>query len=288
MTAAQEKSNILIVEDNPLTLYVLIEYLERLNLNTSVARSGEEAIRQVEILKPDLILSDVLMPGIDGFETCRRLKSSPSTKDIPVMFITALSNTSDRVKGFEAGGIDYITKPFDFKEVAARINTRLTIQKLQRRLKNRENVLSFGKRDITSDEKATILIVEDNSITLHLLQNYLDKFDFKTLRAQSGEEAMDIVKDSSPDIILLDVILRGIDGFETCRRLKANSATKKIPVIFMTALSDADAKIKGFEVGGVDYITKPHHYSEVINRVKTHLTIRTLQRLLQKQKIQAA
>ena len=286
--AVQEKTNILIIEDNPLTLYVLIEYLERLDLSTSVARSGEEAIRQVEMLKPDLILSDVMMPGIDGFETCRRLKSSPLTKDIPVMFITALSNTSDRVKGFEAGGIDYITKPFDFKEVAARINTRLTIQRLQRRLKNRESALSFGdsgvKANERANERATILIVEDNSITLHLLQGYLDKFDFKTLGAQSGEEALEIINDSLPDVILLDIMLGGIDGFETCRRLKSEPATKDIPVIFMTALSDADAKIKGFEVGGADYITKPHHYSEVINRVRTHLTIRTLQRLLQKQK----
>ena len=284
IVAAQEKANILIIEDNPLTLYVLIEYLERLNLNTSVARSGEEAIRQMEMAKPDLILSDVMMPGIDGFETCRRLKSNPSTKDIPVMFITALSNTSDRIKGFEAGGIDYITKPFDFKEVAARINTRLTIQKLQRRLKTRGPIRSSGNATTVLDKKAAILIVEDNSITLHLLQGYLEKFDFKTLGAQSGEEALSMVKESIPDIILLDIMLGGIDGFETCRQLKANSTTKDIPVIFMTALSDADAKMKGFEVGGADYITKPHHYSEVITRVKTHLTIRTLQRLLQKQK----
>jgi len=284
---SEDKATILIVEDNPLTLYVLIEYLEKLALKTSVARSGEEAIRQVEILKPDLILSDVMMPGIDGFETCRRLKSNPATKDIPIMFITALSNTSDRVKGFEAGGIDYITKPFDFKEVAARINTRLTIQKLQRRLKTRDSLITFGEHAESSEEKATILIVEDNSMTLHLLLGYLDKFGFTSIGVQSGEEALQKVEETSPDLILLDVMLPGIDGFETCRRLKSNNAaTRDIPVIFMTALSDADAKIKGFEVGGADYITKPHHYAEVINRVKTHLTIRTLQRMLHKQKLQ--
>lgn len=277
----EDKSMILIVEDNPLTLYVLIEYLERLNLKTSVARSGEEALRQVESLKPDLILLDVMMPGIDGFETCRRLKGNINTQDIPVMFITALSNTSDRVKGFEAGGVDYIIKPFDFKEVAARIESRLTIQKLQRKLKTRNSLISFGEQPSMSEEKATILIVEDNAMTLHLLIGYLNKFGFDTIGEESGESALEVATKTVPDLVLLDVMLPGIDGFETCRRLKKNSKTRDVPVIFMTALSDAESKIKGFEAGGADYIVKPHHYAEVLNRIKTHLTIQTLKRLLQ-------
>ncbi len=276
-----EKSTILIVEDNPLTLYVLIEYLERLNLKTSVARSGEEALRQVELLKPDLILLDVMMPGIDGFETCRRLKSNINTQEIPVMFITALSNTSERVKGFEAGGIDYITKPFDFKEVAARIESRLTIQRLQRKLKTRNSLIAFGEQPSLTDEKATILIVEDNAMTLHLLIGYLDKFGFNTMGAESGENALELVNETVPDLVLLDVMLPGIDGFETCQQLKKNAKTRDVPIIFMTALSDAGAKIKGFEVGAADYIIKPHHYAEVLSRIKTHLTIQTLKRLLQ-------
>ena len=279
----EEKATILIIEDNPLTVYILIEYLEKLQLKVSVARNGEEAIRQVETLRPDLILADVMMPGIDGFETCRRLKSNSKTKDIPVMFMTALSNTADRIKGFEAGGVDYITKPFDFKEVAARINTRLTIQKLQRRLKSRDSLIMFGEQVTHSEEKATILIVEDNPMTLHLLIGYLDKFDFHAVGVESGEEALQKMKEILPDLILLDVMLPGIDGFETCRRIKSQTTMKEIPVIFMTALSDAESKIKGFEAGGADYIVKPHHYAEVINRVKTHLTIRTLRRILQKQ-----
>lgn len=279
--ANEEKLLVLIVEDNPLTLYALIEYLERLKLQTSVARSGEEALRQVEALKPDLILLDVMMPGIDGFETCRRLKSNLNTQEIPVMFITALSNISDRVKGFEAGGTDYIIKPFDFKEVAARIETRLTIQKLQRRLKTRNSLITFGDQSFLSEEKATILIVEDNIMTLNLLIGYLDKFGFRIIGAENGEQALELVKDTAPDLVLLDVMLPGIDGFETCRRLKKNSKTREVPVIFMTALADTDSKIKGFEAGGADYIVKPHHYAEVLNRIKTHLTIQTLKRLLQ-------
>ena len=277
----EDKSLILIVEDNPLTLYVLIEYLERLNLKTVIARSGEEALRQVESLSPDLILLDVMMPGIDGFETCRRLKGNIHTQEIPVMFITALSNTSERVKGFEAGGVDYITKPFDFKEVATRIESRLTIQRLQRKLKMRDSLLSFGEPISITDEKATILIVEDNAMTLHLLLGYLDKFGFNTIGAESGENALELVTQTVPDLVLLDVMLPGIEGFETCRQLKKHFTTRDVPVIFMTALTDTEAKIKGFEAGGADYIIKPHHYAEVLSRIRTHLTIQTLKRLLQ-------
>ncbi len=280
----EEKITILIVEDDPLTIRVLIEYLEKSGLDILIARSGEEALRQVRMSKPDLILLDIMLPGIDGFEMCHRLKSNELTKNIPVIFITALSETADKVKGFEVGGVDYITKPFDFREVAARVNTRLTIQRLQKRLQARSSFITSGDKKINNEEKATILIVEDNPMTLQVLLGYLNGLGFKTFGVQSGEEVVQQSENTQPDLILLDIMLPGINGFETCRRLKHNPTTKGIPVIFMTALSDMADKVKAFEVGGTDYITKPHHYAEVVTRVNTHLTLRTLQRQLQQQK----
>jgi DNA-binding response OmpR family regulator len=281
--AKTEKAIILIVEDNPLTLQTLIEYLKKLDLKMLVARSGEEALRRIQSDKPNLILLDVLLPGINGFETCRRLKSNISTREIPVIFLTALSEMADKVKGFEVGGVDYITKPFDFKEVAARINTRLTIQRLQRRLKARNTGLTSGKKTPESGEKVTILIVDDNVMTLQVMMGYLKGLGYHTVGAQSGEEALKCAEASPPDLILLDVLMLGLDGFETCHRLKSNLVTKEIPVIFMTALTEMSDKVKAFEAGGVDYITKPHHYAEIVARVSAHLTIRTLQKQLQKE-----
>ncbi|GAK56326.1 response regulator receiver, CheY-like protein [Candidatus Vecturithrix granuli] len=275
----QEKATILIVEDNPLTVYTLIEYLKKIGIHISVARNGEEALRQVKILQPNLILLDIMLPGIDGFETCQRLKNSFDTKEIPVIFMTAFSDTTNKVKAFEAGGTDYLTKPFDLKEIVARIETRLTIQKLQKRLHTRS--LSTVRHEET--EKAIILVAEDNEMTLHLICGYLEKLGFQTIKAMTGEDALIRLKEQTlPDLILLDVMMPGIDGFETCRQIKANPLTREIPVIFMTALTDISHKIKAFEVGGADYITKPHHYAEVIARVNTHLTLRTLQKLLRK------
>ncbi|MCB0193285.1 MAG: hybrid sensor histidine kinase/response regulator [Anaerolineae bacterium] len=121
-------STILIVDDNPTNLKVLFSYLKQTGFRTLIATSGQAAIQQVNRLPPDLILLDVMMPGIDGFETCRRLKENDLSKDIPIIFITALNDTANKVKGFEAGGVDYITKPFQQEEVLARINAHLTIQ----------------------------------------------------------------------------------------------------------------------------------------------------------------
>jgi PAS domain S-box-containing protein len=128
------KPVILIVEDNPDNLDLLCDGLRQADFEPLVARSGESALRQVEFAQPDLILLDILLPGIDGLETCRRLKQRPYGQEIPILFLSGLSDTEEKVKGFEAGGVDYVTKPFRLEEVIARINTHLTIRQLQHQL----------------------------------------------------------------------------------------------------------------------------------------------------------
>ena len=134
ITNTLEEPTILIVDDNPTNLKVLFSYLKQFGLRTFVAKSGEDAIKQVHRLPPDLILLDIMMPGMDGIETCQRLKADEKTKDIPVIFITALTDTANIVTSFEVGGVDYITKPFRQEEVLARINTHLTIQRQKQEL----------------------------------------------------------------------------------------------------------------------------------------------------------
>ncbi|MDZ8051884.1 MAG: response regulator [Aulosira sp. ZfuVER01] len=125
-----ETGVILIVDDNPNNLEVLSEALIDTGSEILVAVNGEGAIAQAEYACPDIILLDVMMPGIDGFTTCDRLKSNPVTADIPIIFMTALSDTVDKVKGFSLGAVDYITKPFEQEEVLARVRTHLKIRNL--------------------------------------------------------------------------------------------------------------------------------------------------------------
>lgn len=136
---------------------------------------------------------------------------------------------------------------------------------------------------VTQSNQATILIVDDSPTNLELLLDYLQNAGFNILIAQDGETAILKVEEARPDVILLDIIMPGIDGFETCRRLKANPLTQSIPIIFMTALSQTSVVVKGFELGAVDYITKPTQQEIVLARVTTHLTIQRLQRSLQQQ-----
>ena len=132
---------ILIVDDNPVNLSVVVDHLEENGFEVAVALGGEEALERAAFLEPDLILLDVMMPGIDGFETCRRLSAAPATRAIPVIFMTALADVNDKVAAFAAGGVDYVTKPFQVEELLARVNTHLALRTAQKQLHARNAAL---------------------------------------------------------------------------------------------------------------------------------------------------
>jgi diguanylate cyclase (GGDEF)-like protein len=134
MSNQKKKDIILIVDDHANNLAVLFDYLRHLGFKILVAESGQDAIDVIEIVMPDIILLDVMMPGMDGFETCSHLKLSPKTRHIPIIFMSALSETVDKVKGFKLGAVDYVTKPVQSEEVLARVNAHLALRKLQKDL----------------------------------------------------------------------------------------------------------------------------------------------------------
>jgi DNA-binding response OmpR family regulator len=123
--STHEMGTILIVDDTPANLAFLSDALDQVGYKVLVATNGYNAINQLQLITPDLILLDVLMPGLDGFETCRRLQSSGNTRDIPIVFMTALDGTEDIVRGLGLGAVDYLAKPVNHEEVLARIATRL-------------------------------------------------------------------------------------------------------------------------------------------------------------------
>lgn len=128
---------IFIVDDEPDNVSRLSEYFRDMNVKILTAQHGEQVLEQMETVLPDLVLLDVLLPpGIDGFETCRRLKSNERTRDIPIIFMTALTESENPIKGFEAGGVDYIAKPFECRAVLARVNAHLTIWRQQQQIQD--------------------------------------------------------------------------------------------------------------------------------------------------------
>jgi len=129
-----KKAAILVIDDQPANLKVLLYSLEQYNFEVRIAENGESALKILNNFKPNLILLDVMMPGLNGFDTCRKIKDNPDTADIPVIFMTALDSLEDKVAGFDAGGVDYITKPFQQVEVIARVNTHIALNQQKHEL----------------------------------------------------------------------------------------------------------------------------------------------------------
>lgn len=139
------QDTILVVDDNAVNLKVLCDFLHTCHYRVVIAQSGEQALKNVHRVSPDLILLDVMMPGIDGFETCRQLKEDPKTQDIPVLFMTALSDTVNKIQGLNLGAVDYITKPFDQAETLARIKAHLALRRIQASLVQKEKMAALGQ-----------------------------------------------------------------------------------------------------------------------------------------------
>jgi len=177
------EATIFLVDDNPTNLGMLFNLLCNAGFKVLVGTDGERAIEQITYAKPDLVLLDVMMPGIDGFETCRRIKQNPDIQHIPIIFMTALTETVDKVRGFEVGAVDYITKPFEYEEVMVRLRTHLTIQNLRKTLEIQNQSLQQEIIDRTAAESALKVFIHAvshdlrNPVTamLMILQNLLNK-----------------------------------------------------------------------------------------------------------------
>lgn len=159
----QELGSILIVDDNPNNLQVLMALLEQAGYKVRPALSGEVALRAVEVSLPDLILLDVRMPGIDGYETCRRLRENEKSRDIPVIFISAMNDMEDKLQGFRAGGVDYIAKPFQSEEVLARVMTHVQLHRIRCHM---ESMIKERTLQLSQSESRYRVLFEDSPIAI--------------------------------------------------------------------------------------------------------------------------
>ncbi|CAN7533885.1 response regulator [Pseudoduganella sp. LjRoot289] len=214
---------ILIVDDTPANLAVAVAMLERQGLNLAVAQSGDEALRRVAFAPPDLILLDVMLPGIDGFEVCRRLKAGPApAAAVPVIFMTALSGTVDKVAGFRAGAVDYVTKPLQAEEVLARVTTHLRLAAMQARLAGQNALLLAENRERCAAEQA--------------LRQYRDNLEqqvaARTAELRDSEAKFRSLSENLPDpIVRYDWALRRTyanPAYERAMRLRPGQALGRI------------------------------------------------------------
>ncbi|MCE3264574.1 MAG: hypothetical protein K0R43_3653 [Pseudoduganella sp.] len=148
---------VLVVDDSPTLLLALLDHLSRHGFLVVLAHDANEGMMRATLAEPDLILLDIVMPGLDGFEACRRLKAEAGTRDVPVIFMTGLSDAKQIVSGFAVGGVDYITKPFQVEEVLARINTHIALRRANNELKHAYESLARAQEDLVHQEKLAAL-----------------------------------------------------------------------------------------------------------------------------------
>ncbi|MEO1354068.1 MAG: response regulator [Cyanobacteria bacterium J06635_15] len=277
---------ILVVDDQPHSLALLTEVLEHEKYEVWPATSGADALKKAGMLLPDLILLDVNMPGMNGYEVCRQLKADPRTQLIPVIFVSALDESCDKVQGFSVGGTDYITKPIDTLETLVRVDHQIQLGATQAqlsRLRDNEQLQDSNEPSATpqntssgrgaSDAKASIMVVDDDPRNLSLLVHLLKEEGYEVWQAATGAEALRFAPKILPDLILLDINLPDIGGYDVCHQLKMNDVTKLIPVIFVSALNETWDKVKGFAFGGSDYVTKPLEILELNCRIRNQLLL---------------
>ncbi len=200
-----QKDTLLIVDDIPANISVLFEFLNKENFKVLVAQDGKRAIEKARYASPDLILMDVMMPGMNGFDACIALKEDEETQHIPIIFMTALADTVDKVKGFSLGAADYITKPFQHEEVLARIKTHLQICRLQKEtsrqtaeLQVKNQQLEAFARTVAHDLKSPLNVVIGYADLLisdceTLCSNNQEVIDQLKIIIQSGEKMVSII-----------------------------------------------------------------------------------------------
>jgi response regulator RpfG family c-di-GMP phosphodiesterase len=246
---------VLVADDDPQSRELLIDILVKCGCETASAQDGREAVEKITEFKPDLVLMDIKMPVMDGFEALKRIRHMDGAGNIKVIAITSLASKTDANEIEKAGFDGYLPKPVDTR-------------------KFRDYIANLRQKKKSYGIKPKILCVDDEPMNLELLEAILAPAGYETLSVNDGHEALAVLKKTEVDLVLLDVMMPGMNGYDICRLIKASAETARVPVIMITALSSKEDRIKSIEAGAEDFITKPFETTEVLTRIRKLLEIK--------------
>jgi two-component system, cell cycle response regulator len=241
------------------------------------ARSGREALEICANERADVVLLDVMMPGMDGFEVCRRLKAETRTRHIPVIMVTALDQPADRVRGFEAGADDFLTKPVDDVALVKRVRNLARLKMLTDEMLMRastEEQLGFaGDLHKPFDQVAgggRILLVEDNDSSYRRIQDAL-RGEFDLAREADPASALLRLPDGDFDLIIVSLSLQDADGLRLCSQVRSLDRARHLPLLIIVEPGDDAPLLRGLDMGVNDYVVRPIDPNELLARVRTQL-----------------
>jgi len=272
-------AQILVVDDIPANVKLLEAKLNSEYYDVLTATNGEAAIAMVKEHKPDLVLLDVMMPGIDGFETCRRLKGDPTVSHIPVVMVTALSDISDRVNGLEAGADDFITKPINDTALFARVRSLVRIKVLMDELRLRDKtgaqmgVLDESENSFTSDVSGShVVLIDDDMVQSKKMFETLSE-SYRVTLIDNPEGAVDAITalGKDIDIILVSTQFYEIDGLRLATQIKNIELIRHVPIVLLVDEQETNLMLKGLELGINDYLVVPVDANEMQARLKTQI-----------------
>ena len=311
LAADSNSCHILAVDDNPENLRALNNHLSNQNYYVTQTTNGQEALDILDKgFRPDLILLDVMMPRMSGFEVCQKIREKFILAEIPIILLTAKNQISDLAQGYNSGANDYLTKPYSKDELLARIKTHIRStkenQEVQDRLKviesytnlatisqpsevspNKVSLASAKNRKLSESASHKVLIVDDEVISLTAFEAILSNLNYHVTRANNGLQALQILEKYQPDLVLLDVMMPGMTGFEVCQKIREKFLPDELPIIFLTAKNQIKDLMQGYDSGANDYLTKPCNKEELLARVKTHINLKNKNQELKQQRQRA-
>ena len=275
---------ILVVDDIPANVRLLEAKLSSEYFDVITASSGLQALEIARAEAPDIVLLDVMMPGMDGFEVCRLLKADPQTTHIPVVMVTALSDVSDRVRGLEAGADDFLTKPVRDVALFARVRSLIRLKMVMDEWRVRQQTSSeLGIVPPTSTPEhesyhhARILICEASAIETANLQEVLARDGHELQVAATIPESQKLAAGSEFDLVIVDLALGDDEALRLCSHLRAQEKTRQTPILLI-AEEDQTAKLaKSLDLGVNDYLMQPVDRNELLARVRTQIRRRRFQ-----------